>query len=121
MRASPAQGAWILISALIASILFVAMYVRSGSLWLPIGFHFGWNVCLELLLGTTISGQEASFGLFSTNLSGPALLTGGAFGVESSVITYLFYTITAILFLKYSKTGKPSILEPHPVRQGEGF
>jgi membrane protease YdiL (CAAX protease family) len=114
-RITPAQGVWILISALIAGILFVAMYVRSKSLWLPIGFHFGWNICLEFLLGTTISGQEAQFGLFRTELSGPAFLTGGGFGIESSVITYLFYIVAAILFLRYSRTGRPLLLNANPV------
>ena len=112
---TPGQGAWILMSALIAGILFVAMYVRSRSLWLPIGFHFGWNLCLELLLGTKISGQEAKFGLFGTEIAGPAPLTGGAFGIESSVITYVFYIVIAILFLRYSRYGKPSLLDPRPV------
>jgi hypothetical protein len=72
-----------------------------------------------LLLGTTISGQEAKFGLFSTELSGPALLTGGAFGIESSVISYLFYILTAVLFLRYSRIGKPSLLDSRPVQSGQ--
>lgn len=108
---------WTIVSALIAGILFTSMYIRGKSLWLPIGFHFGWNLCLQLLFGTTISGQEASFGLYRTELSGPAFLTGGAFGIESSAITYVIYIVAAVLFLKYSKVGKPELLAPRP--QGE--
>lgn len=119
-RITPAQGVWILISALIAGVLFVAMYIRSKSLWLPIGFHFGWNICLEFLLGTTISGQEAKSGLFRTELSGPALLTGGAFGIESSVITYIFYIAVAIFFLRYSRAVRPLLLDSGPAQSGEG-
>ena len=105
---------WIVVSGLIAGILFTAMYIRSKSLWLPIGFHFGWNVCLKLLFGTAVSGQEASFGLYRTELSGPAFLTGGFFGIEASVITYVIYVILAVLFLKYSRAGKPELLTPRP-------
>ena len=108
------EAVWIIVSALIAGILFTAMYIRSKSLWLPIGFHFGWNLCLQLLFGTTVSGQEASFGLYRTELSGPAFLTGGAFGIESSVITYVLYIVAALLFLKYSKVGKPDLLKSRP-------
>jgi membrane protease YdiL (CAAX protease family) len=113
-RIATLEGAWIIISALIVSILFTAMYIRSRSLWLPIGFHFGWNVCLELFFGTTISGQEATFGLFRTELSGPVFLTGGTFGIESSVITYILYIVVAILFLRYSRLGRPVLLDSKP-------
>ncbi len=113
-RITWSEGIWIMVSALIAGILFTAMYVRSKSLWLPIGFHFGWNLCLQLFLGTTLSGQEANFGLFRTELSGPALLTGRAFGIESSVVTYLVYIVVTILILKYSKFGQPELLNSRP-------
>jgi membrane protease YdiL (CAAX protease family) len=108
------EAAWIVFSALIAGILFAAMYIRSKSLWMPIGFHFGWNLCLQLLFGTTLSGQEAGFGLYHTTLSGPAFLTGGVFGIESSVITYVLYIVVAMLLLRYSRVGKPELLAPRP-------
>ncbi len=114
-RISALNGVWIVISALIASILFTAMYIRSRSLWLPIGFHFGWNLCLQLFFGATISGQGVEFGLFRTELSGPALLTGGKFGIESSVITYILYVVVAVLFLRYSRFGRPVLLDSRPM------
>jgi membrane protease YdiL (CAAX protease family) len=113
-RVSPFQWAWIMISGLVASMLFVLMYIRSKSLWLPIGFHFGWNLCLRLFLGTALSGQEANFGLFRTELSGPLFLTGGEFGIESSVVTYCVYSVVAILILKYSRGGRPELLNSRP-------
>ena len=108
------EAAWIVFSALIAGILLTAMYIRTKSLWMPIGFHLGWNLCLQLLFGTTVSGQEASFGLYRTELSGPAFLSGGSFGVESSVITYVLYIAAAVLFLRYARVGKPELLVPRP-------
>ena len=110
-RISGLEVGWVFFSALIAGILFTAMYIRSRSLWLPIGFHFGWNLCLELFFGTTASGQEVDFGLFLTKLSGPAFLTGGAFGMESSVIKYVLYIVVAVLFLRYSRFGRPALLD----------
>ena len=111
-RITTTEGAWIVLSGLIVGVLLAAMYIRSKSLWLPIGFHFGWNLCLQLFLGTTISGHEANFGLFRTELSGPVILTGGTFGVESSVITYVIYIAVTILFLSYAKSGRPELLDP---------
>jgi hypothetical protein len=111
---------WIIFSALVAGVLFTAMYIRSKSLWMPIGFHLGWNLCLQLLFGTTVSGQEASFGLYRTELTGPSFLTGGFFGIESSVITYVIYIVVAILFLRYSRVGKPELLAPRPQNSDYG-
>jgi membrane protease YdiL (CAAX protease family) len=113
-RITPAEGAWIVLSGLIVGVLLASMYIRSRSLWLPIGFHFGWNLCLQLFLGTTISGHEANFGLFRTELSGPVILTGGTFGVESSVVTYVVYIAVTILFLSYAKSGRPELLDSRP-------
>lgn len=113
-RIALAQGAWIVLSGMIVGVLFAAMYIRSKSLWLPIGFHFGWNLCLQLFLGTTISGHAAKFGLFRTELSGPVILTGGTFGIESSVITYVAYIALTVLFLRYAKDGRPSLLRSTP-------
>ena len=101
---------WIIISAIIVSGLFVALLIRSKSLWLPIGFHAGWNFCLAAILGTKMSGGDSDFGLFRVELSGNTLITGGQFGMEASVISLLFYIITAVLFLKYSRKGRVLLL-----------
>jgi hypothetical protein len=59
--------------------------IRYGSLWLPMGLHFGWNFTEGGVFGTAVSGGQ-SHGLIESVLSGPTLLTGGAFGPEASVI-----------------------------------
>ncbi len=113
-RITGLEAVWIIVSAVIAGVLLTAMYIRSKSLWLPIGFHFGWNLCLQLFFGTVVSGNESNFGLFRTELSGPTFLTGGTFGIEASVITYVCYAVAAILLLRYSRGGRPVLLEPGP-------
>lgn len=105
---------WVIIAAMIANSLFVAMYVRSKSLWLPIGFHAGWNFCLTAIIGTKMSGRESNFGLFNFELSGDQLLTGGQFGIEASVIPLLLFLLVAILLIKYSKSGKITLLNSKP-------
>ena len=104
----------IIIAAIVANLLFVALYIRGRSLWLPIGFHAGWNLTLESILGVTISGQDSSFGLFSIKTSGPDLITGGSFGLEASVVTMGLSVIAAILVLRFSRSGRPLILNPAP-------
>ena len=94
---------WIMIAGTMVSGLFVSMLIRSQSLWLPIGFHAGWNFCLVAILGTKMSGGDSDFGLFSVELSGITLITGGQFGMEASVISMVFYILIAVLFIKYSR------------------
>jgi uncharacterized protein len=68
-----------------AGALLGMAYSASGSLWLPMGLHFGWNFTEGGVFGTAVSGGQ-SHGLIESVLSGPTLLTGGAFGPEASVI-----------------------------------
>jgi membrane protease YdiL (CAAX protease family) len=90
---------WILLASVIASLLFTAMYVRYQSLWVPIGFHMGWNFCLKAIVGAAMSGKESTFGMFNSDLSGNAFISGGQFGIEASIVTMLFYAIFAFLLI----------------------
>ena len=69
-----------------AGALLGMAYSASGSLWLPMGLHFGWNFTEGGVFGTAVSGGQ-SHGLIESVLSGPTLVTGGAFGPEASVVS----------------------------------
>ena len=70
--------------ALESGVLLALAYAATRSLWLPIGLHFGWNFTEGGIFGAAVSGGEYS-GLIHAPLSGPALITGGAFGPEASL------------------------------------
>ena len=93
-------AAWLLVGGILVSGLFLALYRRGRSLWLPIGFHLGWNFCLTNLIGAPMSGKVASAGLLRTAIEGPAFLTGGDFGMEISTVTLLFYALYAFVGLR---------------------
>ena len=59
-------------------------YKLTGSLWYPIALHAAWNFAQGELYDVPVSGHPVN-GLLSARLHGPDLLTGGAFGLESSV------------------------------------
>lgn len=67
------------------------------NLWFAMGMHFSWN-SLEGLLGLPISGHPAN-GLFTVNVNGAALLTGGDFGLEGSIVTVLISLLISIPML----------------------
>lgn len=64
------------------------MYVVTRQLWLPIAFHFGWNIVMPAF-GITLSGVEGFGSLFTSYREGPVLLTGSGFGLEDSVLSLL--------------------------------
>jgi len=71
--------------ALEAGVLLGLAYAATHNLWLPIGLHFGWGFVEGGVFGTAISGH-GYHGLLHVSLTGPDLLTGGAFGPEASVV-----------------------------------
>lgn len=84
--------------ALEAGILLGVCYMAVRNLWLPMGLHFGWNFAEGGIFGTAVSGN-AFKGLFTTTMSGPELLTGGAFGPEASVVAVAICGAAALAIL----------------------
>jgi uncharacterized protein len=72
-----------------AGFMLAACYAATRNLWVPIGLHFGWNFAAGGIFSAVVSGNGDSQGLLDATTSGPALLTGGAFGPEGSLVTVL--------------------------------
>lgn len=85
--------------ALEAGILLAAVYMLTRRLWLAIGLHFAWNFVQGGIFGVAVSGYERS-GLLRGSLTGPELLTGGAFGAEASVVAIVICLAAAVLVLR---------------------
>lgn len=82
-----------------ASLMLCACYLRTRRLWLSIGVHFGWNFLYDGVFAVPLSGHAAR-GWLQVSLSGPEWLTGGAYGVEGSVLTLLLWGGAAVLMLR---------------------
>lgn len=61
---------------------FAIAYLLTRALWLPWGFHWGWNFTLGVLYGLPVSGVDFS-GPIKGSASGPDWLTGGQYGIEA--------------------------------------
>lgn len=97
---NPDAGLWGATAiAIEAGFMLAACYVATRSLWLPIGLHFGWNFAAGGIFGTAVSGTGQPDGLLDATTSGPALLTGGAFGPEGSLYAVAAGTILTVVFL----------------------
>jgi len=78
----------VLNTALVGAVLAIA-YLRTRSLWLPWGIHFGWNTALGVAFGLPLSGLRMFAVVVRGRATGPDWLTGGSYGVEASLVGML--------------------------------
>ena len=82
-----------------AGLLLAAAYMLTRRLWLSIGFHMSWNYTQSAIFSGIVSGGVSDPGLIRSNIRGPEVLTGGSFGLESSIIAFALCTATGIVLL----------------------
>jgi membrane protease YdiL (CAAX protease family) len=93
-----------------AGILLAAAYMLTRRLWLCIGIHVAWNFTQGGVFSGAVSGGAAK-GLLQARMVGPDWLTGGAFGVEASVVA-LVVCATAGLLLLAAAVKKGEVVTP---------
>jgi len=85
--------------AIEAGFMLAACYAATRNLWVPIGLHFGWNFAAGGVFSVVVSGNGESKGLLEASTSGPAVLSGGAFGPEGSLYAVLAGVVLTVVFL----------------------
>ncbi|NYE61764.1 hypothetical protein FHW58_002971 [Duganella sp. 1224] len=92
-------GALAILNTGVVSLTLCAAYMLTRRVWLPIGIHFGWNFLYDGIFAVPVSGHQAR-GWLQVSLPGPEWLTGGAYGVEASVLTLLVWAVATVLVLR---------------------
>lgn len=83
------------INIALVGVLFAVMFIRSGNIWMPIGYHIAWNYFQGPVFGFEVSGTQ-SVGLITTKCAAPNIFNGGAFGPEGGLI------VTAAILMSYA-------------------
>lgn len=104
----------------LAGITFCLGVLAFDSLWFAIAAHAAWNFTQFFVIGLPNSGiSAASLGLggltlLSTTPRGPVLLSGGAFGLEASVINTAvqLLLVGGLLALLRARRGEAGIVPP---------
>lgn len=85
-----------------ASLVLALAWLVTRRLWLPVGLHFAWNYLFDAVLSVPVSGHAAR-GWLQVSTSGPQWLTGGAYGVEGSVVTLAAWGIAGFVLLAMAR------------------
>ena len=101
-----------------AGVLLAAAYMLTRRLWMSMGFHIAWNYTQSGVFSGIVSGGYVEPGLIKPVIDGPTLLTGGGFGVESSVIAFVLCTVTGAALLVLA-TRRGHIVPPFWKRKAD--
>lgn len=93
-------------------------YQWTGSLILPMAFHFSWNLT-QAALGFPVSGSEQP-GFLRVIREGPALWTGGRFGPEAGLLGFAAILLAAGVIREYCRNTRPPALSPDRSNTREG-
>jgi uncharacterized protein len=104
--------------AIEAGILLGAAYMLTRRLWMSMGFHAAWNWTQSAVFSGVVSGSDSDPGLIKPVIDGPALLTGGQFGLEASIIAALFCTTTGVI-LTIMAVRRGNVIQPFWKRSGQ--
>ena len=93
-----------MVNLIIFGVVFSLFALFTEDLWLVCGMHFSWNYTLGCIIGNNVSGIYLP-SIFTFKLNGDDILTGGAFGIEGSILTTLTGVIISavILLLLYKR------------------
>jgi len=74
-------------------------YLRTRSLWMPVGMHFTWNYVQGFVFGLPVSGYTFSTSLLNAHVHGAAWLTGSEYGPEGGLLSTIVVVGAGIYFL----------------------
>jgi membrane protease YdiL (CAAX protease family) len=101
-----------------AGLVLSLAYFRTRSLWVPVGIHTTWNFCLGWVFSLPVSGELLETTPFVATVSGPVWFSGGSFGPEGSVLTFLALIGVAVFFLRSRRIdAAPEALAWYPPPQ----
>lgn len=87
-------------------------YLCTKQLWLSFGMHVGWNFFQGPIFGYPASGHD-TVTLVSQSPSGPAYLSGGAFGPEGSILIIPILGLALVAMNWWSKRNRAVELSKH--------
>src|SRR2546421_7663359 len=106
------------INTALAGVWLAIAYLRTRSLWLPLGLHWSWNWAQASLLGLPVSGigRIAPAPLLHAINAGPNWLTGGAYGIEGGAACSIALIISILVVWRTKLIVRADVTEPRADR-----
>lgn len=70
----------------LAGVVMAVAYLRTWSLWVPLGLHWAWNWVMAALFDLPVSGLSFDVPGYDLRAVGPRIVTGGPFGPEAGLL-----------------------------------
>ncbi|MEA4825996.1 MAG: type II CAAX endopeptidase family protein [Clostridium sp.] len=86
-----------LINIFLVGMLLSYMYIKTKSIWMPIGYHFTWNYFQGNVFGFPVSGTTQSKGIYNIIKVKENILTGGKFGPEAGILATIVIVVGIIV------------------------
>jgi hypothetical protein len=87
------------LNTMLVGIPLCLAYLRTRSLWMPVGMHFTWNYVQGFVFGLPVSGYTFSTSLLNAHVHGAAWLTGSEYGPEGGLLSTIVVVGAGIYFL----------------------
>ena len=89
-----------MINITLAGCLLASIILVKRNIYWAVGIHFGWNFTQGTILGYRVSGSNSP-GVLVAKTTGSPYLSGGSFGIESSIYCTLLLLIFIVILLVY--------------------
>ena len=96
-----------IVNLYLISVLFSVIVLWRGNIWISCGLHAAWNYVLNIILGLTVSGNDAKTeGLFLIRINKLNIFNGAEYGFEAGIATTVITIITIGVILYIWKGRK---------------
>ena len=108
------------LNTMLVGVPLAMAYLRTRSLWMPIGIHFVWNFLMGFVTGLPVSGITFPASVLQAKVHGAVWLTGGDYGPEGGLMATILILL-ATVYVTFSKRiymteeMKVLVLGPPPV------
>lgn len=110
---NPGVGLLPFVNIALVGILFAYMYLKSGNIWMSIGYHITWNYFQGNIFGFKVSGLDMG-SLLATNLGSNKVITGGSFGPEGGIVVTLVILLGFVFIKMYYRKTEYNFLSEEP-------
>jgi hypothetical protein len=112
------------VNTALAGVWLSIAYLRTRSLWFPLGVHWAWNWMMGAVVGLPVSGIErlTPDPLMRAAAVGPPWLTGGTYGLEGGAACTLAIIISTVFIWRtnlLSATEEMKRLTDHEIPKWE--